>query len=251
MRLLHDALIYALNEKERRQFTIVLGEFQTRRNRENFVISLRKILNTSKKQEVVPYLIGILPHREREHFLDLWMRTSAYHSFYGIDDNNTYRSTNVNSRLSGRVGNNRPSSYINLIPQQKLQQERFGRKRQLRHQSMLQSKMKRSSPSIRPPSNLSKSRLSTSLPSLRSASQLDRQVKMHQITLKRNSRSIGFGFSIRGGAEHGLGIFVSSVDVGSVADRKNLSVGDQIVKLNEYNFKNITNAEAVQVINHF
>ena len=240
MRLLHDTLIYTLNEKERRQFTIILGDFQARRNRENFVISLRRLLSTSKKQEVVPYLIGILPNREREHFLDLWMRTSVYNSFYNSDQNRNSRSS---SRLSGQLGNS--ASFNNSYAMR--QQDRYGRKRQLQQMPQTYSKVKRNSATFRPLSNLSKNRLSASLPSLRSASQLDKQVKTHQITLKRDSKSNGFGFSIRGGAEHGLSIFVSSVDDGSVADRKNLSVGDQIIKVNECNFQNIEITTAIKV----
>lgn len=59
--------------------------------------------------------------------------------------------------------------------------------------------------------------------------------------------SRGLGLSIRGGAEHGLGIYVSSVDENSVADRHGLLPGDQIVAVNGISFKHITNNEAVKV----
>ena len=242
MRLLHDTLIYTLNEKERREFTGILSNFQTRRNRENFVVSLRRLLDTPKKQEVVPYLIGILPIRERDHFLNLWMRTSAYNSFYSLDGNRNSRT----SRLSGRSAINNVYHNSHLINQR--YQGHSERKIPLKQLSRSHSKAKKTSPASRPSSNLLKNRLSASLPSLRSAGQLGKQAKTHHVTLKRDSKSSGFGFSIRGGAEHGLGIFVSSVDEGSVADRKNLLVGDQIVKLNEYDFHNINSATAIKVI---
>lgn len=60
--------------------------------------------------------------------------------------------------------------------------------------------------------------------------------------------SRGLGLSIRGGAEHGLGIYVSSVDENSVADRHGLLPGDQIVAVNGISFKHITNKEAVKVL---
>ena len=40
-----------------------------------------------------------------------------------------------------------------------------------------------------------------------------------RLTVKRPSNS-GFGFSIRGGAEHGVGLYVSSVDEKSVAEKR-------------------------------
>jgi len=245
-KLLHDTLIYTLTDKERRQFILILSEFQTRRNRENFVISLRRLLDTPKKQEVVPYLIAILPNREREHFLNLWMRTSTFNSLYSLSEN---RNVKFNSRLSGQTSYS--NGYHNSFPLHQRQKGRFEKKKPLLRLSQSYGKARRNFSTSRPPSRLVKNRLSASLPSLRrSISQLDKQVKTHQVSLKRDSKSHGFGFSIRGGAEHGLGIFVSSVDVGSVADRKHLSVGDQIIKLNEHNFQNITSAEATKIIQH-
>ena len=243
MRLLHDTLIYTLNEKERRQFIVILSEFQARRNRKNFVVSLRRLLVTPKKQEVVPYLIGILPVREREHFLNLWMQTSQYNSFYSLDENRVSKTTRSPARIAY-------DNVYNSYPVRQRGQGRFDRNRPLHRFTPSYGKVK-SSPTHRPLSNLSKNRLSLSLPSLRSASQLDQHFKTHQISLKRDSKSRGFGFSIRGGAELGLGIFVSSVDEGSVADRKNLSVGDQIIKLNEHNFQNIDSSLAIKVITIF
>lgn len=237
LRLLHDSLNYTLDEREKKQFTQILVNFQTTKHRESFVISLRKLLSTSKKQEIVPYLIAILPVREREYFLDLWMRTSEYHSFYEIDD-----------RRSRRASNGRPASYNGSYPVKVRLQDLSGRKRQMQRPSHIQKKVKRNSPGFEPLSNLANNRLSSSLPSLRHASQPDKQEKTHRITLKRSSKSDGFGFSIRGGAEHGLGIFVSSVDGGSVADRKNLTVGDQIIKLNELDFQNVESSAAIKVI---
>ena len=55
----------------------------------------------------------------------------------------------------------------------------------------------------------------------------------------------GFGFSIRGGIEHGTGIFISHVTEGSDAEYKGLNVGDQIIKANHKGFIEVRHEEAV------
>ncbi len=67
-----------------------------------------------------------------------------------------------------------------------------------------------------------------------------------KVDVKRDS-SGGWGFNIRGGSEHGIGIFVSWVDPGSNAHKVGLQVGDQILKANDTNLESISHYEAVQV----
>ena len=55
------------------------------------------------------------------------------------------------------------------------------------------------------------------------------------------------GLSIRGGAEHGLGVYVSSVDPGSVAEERGLVPGDLILAVNGISFRKVTNNEAIRV----
>uniref|UniRef100_A0A3B4FHL6 PDZ domain-containing protein n=1 Tax=Pundamilia nyererei TaxID=303518 RepID=A0A3B4FHL6_9CICH len=52
---------------------------------------------------------------------------------------------------------------------------------------------------------------------------------------------------VRGGSEHGVGIYVSLVEPGSSAEREGLRVGDQIVAANDILFDNVTHIEAVKV----
>ncbi|NWW54451.1 WHRN protein, partial [Pedionomus torquatus] len=59
---------------------------------------------------------------------------------------------------------------------------------------------------------------------------------------------LGLGFSIRGGAEHGVGIYVSLVEPGSLAEREGLRVGDQILGVNGKSLDGVTHAEAVKVL---
>ena len=67
-----------------------------------------------------------------------------------------------------------------------------------------------------------------------------------ELILKRHPE-IGFGFSVRGGIEHGTGIFISSIHQYSDAISQGLQVGDQILKANRRCFSEISHEEAVQV----
>uniref|UniRef100_A0A3P9IT71 PDZ domain-containing protein n=1 Tax=Oryzias latipes TaxID=8090 RepID=A0A3P9IT71_ORYLA len=69
---------------------------------------------------------------------------------------------------------------------------------------------------------------------------------VRKVTLKRSRSHEGLGFSIRGGSEHGVGIYVSLVEPGSSAQREGLRIGDQIVAANDMMFDNVTHVEAVK-----
>ncbi|XP_032279361.1 PDZ domain-containing protein 7 [Phoca vitulina] len=56
------------------------------------------------------------------------------------------------------------------------------------------------------------------------------------------------GFSVRGGSEHGLGIFVSKVEEGSSAERAGLCVGDKITEANGLSLESTTMGSAVKVL---
>ncbi|NWZ20122.1 WHRN protein, partial [Asarcornis scutulata] len=72
--------------------------------------------------------------------------------------------------------------------------------------------------------------------------------RLRQVSLRRSKAHQGLGFSIRGGAEHGVGIFVSLVEPGSLAEREGLRVGDQILAVNGKPLDRATHAEAVKLL---
>ena len=72
-------------------------------------------------------------------------------------------------------------------------------------------------------------------------------VKNHKITLIK-PQSTGYGFSIRGGIEHKIGIYVSEVEVGSEAHLGGLQPGDQITKICGVPVHAATHKEAVALI---
>ena len=71
---------------------------------------------------------------------------------------------------------------------------------------------------------------------------------MKTITLHREFHSQGFGFCLRGGVEHGVGHFVSSVDLGSIAESQGIKAGDQILSVEGLPLTTATHKEAVSFI---
>ncbi|XP_016066385.1 PREDICTED: whirlin isoform X2 [Miniopterus natalensis] len=68
------------------------------------------------------------------------------------------------------------------------------------------------------------------------------------VSLRRAKPHEGLGFSIRGGSEHGVGIYVSLVEPGSLAEKEGLRVGDQILRVNDKSLSRVTHAEAVKAL---
>ncbi|KAL6475754.1 hypothetical protein MHYP_G00167940 [Metynnis hypsauchen] len=56
------------------------------------------------------------------------------------------------------------------------------------------------------------------------------------------------GFSVRGGAEHGLNIFISKVEPDSAAEQAGLCVGDKLLEVNGISLENISMSSAVKVL---
>uniref|UniRef100_A0A3Q1HJ88 PDZ domain-containing protein n=1 Tax=Anabas testudineus TaxID=64144 RepID=A0A3Q1HJ88_ANATE len=70
---------------------------------------------------------------------------------------------------------------------------------------------------------------------------------LHTITVDK-SMDGKLGFSVRGGSEHGLGIFVSKVEDNSTAEEAGLLVGDKLVEVNGISLESITMSSAVKVL---
>ena len=68
------------------------------------------------------------------------------------------------------------------------------------------------------------------------------------VTLQREHHQQGFGFCLRGGVEHGVGHFVSSVDDGSIAEAQGIKAGDQILCVEGLPLTTATHKEAVSFI---
>ena len=55
------------------------------------------------------------------------------------------------------------------------------------------------------------------------------------------------GFSIRGGAEHGVGLYVSSADENSATEKEGVLLGDHVIQVNGTKFDGLTHEQAVKV----
>ncbi|XP_076154874.1 PDZ domain-containing protein 7-like [Alosa pseudoharengus] len=70
---------------------------------------------------------------------------------------------------------------------------------------------------------------------------------IHTVTVDKSTDG-RLGFSVRGGSEHGLSIFVSKVEDNSSAAHAGLRVGDKLVEVNSVSLENITMSSAVKVL---
>ncbi|XP_041866915.1 PDZ domain-containing protein 7a [Melanotaenia boesemani] len=70
---------------------------------------------------------------------------------------------------------------------------------------------------------------------------------IHTVTVDKSPDG-RLGFSVRGGSEHGLGIFVSKVEYDSSAAQAGLTVGDKLVEVNGVSLESITMSSAVKVL---
>ena len=77
-----------------------------------------------------------------------------------------------------------------------------------------------------------------------------RKLQTRTVLLERVRRQ-PLGFSIRGGKEMGLGIFISHIEIGSQAEVTGIQVGDQLSEVNGINFEWISHESAVTVIKAF
>lgn len=71
--------------------------------------------------------------------------------------------------------------------------------------------------------------------------------RIRVVNLQRN-KDLALGFSIRGGQEHDLGIYVSHVESLSQAEKAGLQVGDQIISVNGIDFERVSHSSAVLVL---
>ncbi|KAG1930455.1 PDZ domain-containing protein 7 isoform X2 [Pimephales promelas] len=72
--------------------------------------------------------------------------------------------------------------------------------------------------------------------------------EMLRLTLVRRDDDGHLGFSVRGGSEHGLSVFISKVQKNSAAELAGLCVGDKLVEVNGVSLENISMSSAVKVL---
>ncbi|KAJ1145779.1 hypothetical protein NDU88_012063 [Pleurodeles waltl] len=208
VRRLHRALTVLLSEAEREQFIHCLNVYHGRRNVYDLVQSLRVLLRSPSQRQLLPLLRLVIPRSDQLLF-DQYTSEGPY--IRQTDYQVPYR--NVPTEYgAGPGGPSRipPMEYGNAL----------------------------ADPTRTPPLEYAPSQLlMDGLPG----------GEIRQVVLKRNRTNEGLGFSIRGGSEHGVGIYVSLVEPGSLAEQEGLRIGDQILTVNDTSLDRLCHGDAVKV----
>ncbi|XP_061732893.1 whirlin isoform X4 [Nerophis ophidion] len=210
VRKLHNALNLLLNDFEREQFIHCLNVYHSKRNVYDLVQTLHVILNAPSKRQLLPMLRLVIPRSDQLLF-EQYTSEGLY-----------LKSESGSAGLPGSSPT--PSAQENPAE--------------------FQVALRGS------PDSFSTSSDGTApLVPLLGRNFIHESVgEPRQINMKRHKSNEGLGFSIRGGSEHGVGIYVSLVEPGSLAEKEGLRVGDQIMKVNDKVFDKVSHAEAVKVL---
>ncbi|XP_066143648.1 whirlin isoform X2 [Euwallacea fornicatus] len=99
----------------------------------------------------------------------------------------------------------------------------------------------RRSPVSSPPSTTHNYRMPVYSPSIH-------ELATRTVNMVRDPQDPGFGICVKGGKEAGVGVYISRVEEGSVAERAGLRPGDSILEVNGTPFTGISHEEALKVI---
>lgn len=210
VRRLHNALNLLLSDLEREQFIHCLNVYHAKRNVFDLVQTLKVILNSPDKRQLLPMLRLVIPRSDQLLF-DQYTSEGLYLKTYLLP-------SNCSAEGFGDEGDSTLQKYVSSIQEQPLSSGYPG-----------VSAAAEPSASMAPPFFEGPFG------------------EVRKVTLTRSRSHEGLGFSIRGGSEHGVGIYVSLVEPGSSAEREGLRVGDQIVAVNDMMFDNVTHIDAVKV----
>uniref|UniRef100_A0AAV2MPH1 PDZ domain-containing protein n=1 Tax=Knipowitschia caucasica TaxID=637954 RepID=A0AAV2MPH1_KNICA len=197
VRRLHNSLNVLLDEVEREQFIHCLNVYHAKRNVYDLVQTLRVILSTGAKRQLLPMLRLVIPRSDQLLF-DQYTSEGLYLKPELLAVNGTAEGCEEGDDLALQ-------RYVACIQEQS--------------------------------SGCGGGLSFWDWPCLG---------EVRKVTLTRARSLEGLGFSIRGGAEHGVGIYVSLVEPESFAEREGLRVGDQIVTVNNMMFDGVTHNEAVK-----
>lgn len=212
VRRLHNALNLLLNDLEREHFIHCLNVYHAKRNVFDLVQTLNVILNTADKRQLLPMLRLVIPRSDQLLF-DQYTSEGLYLKADLLPSNGS-------AEGFGEEGDSVLQNYVGSIHEQPL-------------------------PLGCPDGFSAAAQLSGPIVQQQFPESFFGEVR--KVTLTRSRSHEGLGFSIRGGAEHGVGIYVSLVEPGSSAEREGLRVGDQIVGVNDMVFNSVTHIEAVKV----
>ncbi|KAG1943397.1 whirlin [Pimephales promelas] len=216
---LHNALNLLLSDPEREQFIHCLNVYHSKRNVYDLVQTLKVILNVPSKRQLLPMLRLVIPRSDQLLF--------DQYTSEGLYLKSDVLARNGDPDGSQEAANSSPTHGAHFSPA-----------------CAPQAALRGSPDSI----STSSDGTATLIPLLGSNFLPEPPGEIRQVILKRHKSNEGLGFSIRGGSEHGVGIYVSLVEPGSLAEKEGLRIGDQIMKVNDKVFDRVTHAEAVKVL---
>ncbi|KAM9840865.1 whirlin [Aulostomus maculatus] len=222
VRKLHNALNLLLNDFEREQFIHCLNVYHSKRNVYDLVQTLNVILNAPSKRQLLPMLRLVIPRSDQLLFEQytsegLYLKSDLVAS-NGDAETPPGHFPSASPTPPGHFSSNNPPEFQVAL---------------------------RDSPDSFSTSSDGTAPL---VPLLGRNFIHEPPGELRHVTMKRHKSNEGLGFSIRGGSEHGVGIYVSLVEPGSLAEKEGLRIGDQIMKVNDKVFDKVTHAEAVKVL---
>ena len=230
---LQDAVHNLLNAREQTDFLATLSNYRSRNNIHDLVHGLRLMLDTPAKSQLAQLLRKVIPSRDLRLYDELM--GGGYES-QSLPRRMGSHKNGLHGTLSRSTGNlYRPGSTMS-VPTAAPKQH-YGTLPSRQHQSRVMQRQQSVPQDLnRIPAN------GAPLWDVGLAPRLKR-IRMSQPENPHES----LGFSIRGGAEHGIGIYVSYVDVKSLAERQGLVPGDQLISVNGIPFQKIFHDEAAKV----
>ncbi|KAM3874521.1 whirlin [Diretmus argenteus] len=231
---LHNALNLLLNDFEREQFIHCLNVYHSKRNVFDLVQTLKVILNAPSKRQLLPMLRLVIPRSDQLLF-DQYTSEGLYLKSDMAASNG---GPETPPPLPPPPGDFPPSASVSPTPPP----GHFSPRNNPPHESQVALRGS--------PDSFSTSSEGTAplVPLLGRNFVQEPPGELRLVTMKRHKSHEGLGFSIRGGSEHGVGIYVSLVEPGSLAEKEGLRIGDQIMKVNDKVFEKVTHAEAVKVL---
>ncbi|XP_022105757.1 whirlin-like isoform X2 [Acanthaster planci] len=210
VRRLHEALNSTLPDHDRAYFVHALNEYNSRRNVYTLVANLKAILDSPEKRQLYLLLEKVLPSSDQALF---WQHAEPlYNERRQLESVTNNRKTNVSRGEQKHHFDTMPTRTRPLDmydePHGKTHRKTSGR-----------------------------------------SWETDANKDVRRIVFKKSDSQDGeLGFSIRGGSEHSVGIFVSLVEPNTMAERKGLQPGDQLIQVNDIPLEKITHGEAVKVL---
>lgn len=217
VRRLQDALNMHLDVQEKTEFVDVLNEYHITRDMPVFVKHLKQLLDTPAKKQMFHLIGKVIPKSDKESF-DQCLK---------LDGRKFGTMPSKPKRKSKLLRKDDLLKAFQIKPKSK--QEKVNKK----------DKLSDGSQSLRDKVSM------RSVKSLKSALK-DSGSEVRRVQIKQSGDQ-GFGFSIRGGSEYGIGIYVSMVDEGGMAQKQGLVPGDLLMEVNDVSFNKISHSEAAKV----